>query len=152
MKTQITHLKSLLTKTFEKGAWHGPAVMEVLEEIDEKSAKLRLPNTHSIIELVAHMTAWRTFVVNKIQGDRGYMVSDAMNFPKPTGWLTALKKLEESQAKLVKALDQFPDSKLDELIPHDAYKCTFSTLLHGIIHHDLYHIGQISLIKKSQAS
>ncbi len=152
MKTQITHLKSLLTKTFEKGAWHGPAVMEVLSDIDEKSAQLRLPNTHNIIELVGHMTAWRTFVVKKLQGDRGYKVSDAMNFPEPTGWLTALKELKKSQAELVKELDQFPDSKLEELIPHDAYKCTFSTVLHGIMHHDLYHIGQISLIKKSLQS
>jgi hypothetical protein len=95
------------------------------------------------------MTAWRIFVVKKLQADRAYMVSDAMNFPKPTGWLTALKELKKSQAELMKELNQFPESKFDELIPHDAYKCTFSTLLHGIIHHDLYHIGQIALIKKS---
>jgi hypothetical protein len=152
MKTQITHLKSLLTKTFEKGAWHGPAVLELLSDVDEKTANLRLPNTHSIIELVTHMTAWRIFVIKKLQGDRGYIVSDAMNFPEPTGWLTALKELKQSQAKLLKELDQFPESRWDELIPHDAYKCTFSTLLHGIIHHDVYHIGQVSLIKKSHIS
>lgn len=152
MKTQIPHLQSLLTKTFEKGAWHGPAVMEVLADIDEEMSLSRLPNTHSIIELTTHMTAWRTFAIKKLQGDRGYIVSDAMNFPEPTGWLTALKGLQESQVKLLKELDQFSDSKLDKLIPHDAYKCTFSTLLHGIIHHDLYHIGQIALIKKSLLS
>ena len=72
-----------------------------------------------------------------------------MNFPEPTGWLTALKRLEESQAILLQELDQFDDRKLDELMPHDAYTCTFSNLFHGIIHHDLYHLGQIALIKKS---
>lgn len=149
MNTEIENIKSLFNKTFEKGAWHGPAVMEVLSDIDGKSADSRFPNTHSIIELVTHMTAWRIFVIQKLQGDRAYMVSDTMNFPEPTGWLTALKKLEESQVKLLLELDQFPESKLDELMPHDAYECTFSTLLHGIIHHDLYHLGQIILIKKS---
>jgi uncharacterized damage-inducible protein DinB len=149
MNPQIAILKTLLTKTFEKDAWHGPTVMEVLADIDEKSAQFRLLKTHSIIELVTHMTAWRIFVVKKLQGDRAYMVSDSMNFPEPTGWLTVLKELKQSQAALLKELDQFSDSKLDELMPHDAYKCTFSNVLHGIIHHDLYHIGQIALIKKS---
>ncbi len=91
MKTEIDHIKSLLKKTFEKGAWHDPSVLEVLSDIDEESASYKLPNTHNIIELIAHMTVWRIFVIKKIQGDRGYILSNAMNFPEPTGWLTALK-------------------------------------------------------------
>ena len=63
MNSQISNLKSLLNKTFEKDAWHGPAVMEGLSDIDEKSADSRLPNTHSIVKLVTHMTARRIFVI-----------------------------------------------------------------------------------------
>ena len=152
MRTETEHLQSLLKTTYEKGAWHGPSVKEVLVNIDESSAGLRLPNSHSIIELVDHMTAWRRFVIHKLRGDSEYVVSDSMNFPAPTGWLTALQNLEESQAQLLAEIGNFPNERLDEFIPHAAYKCTFSALLHGIIHHDLYHIGQISLIKKSLPS
>ena len=98
------------------------------------------------------MTAWRTFVIHKLQGDFDYLVSDSMNFPQPTVWLTAVNELKKSQAKLMREMEKFSNDRLDEFIPHAAYKCTFSALLHGIIHHDLYHIGQIALIKKSVTS
>ena len=60
-----------------------------------------------------------------------------------------MEKLRQSQAELVDAAVNFPDSRLGELVPSKNQKYTYYTLLHGIIQHDIYHLGQIQLIRKS---
>ncbi|MEO7989569.1 MAG: DinB family protein [Chryseolinea sp.] len=150
MSSDIQHIISLLKSTFEKKAWYGSSVKEVLGDISADQATNRIANTHSIIELVGHMTAWRTFVIKKLEGDVDYKVTDDLNFPSPFTWETSLKDLEESQAKLIEAIQKFDSSRLHDLVPHNSYKYSFYGLLHGIIHHDTYHIGQIELIKKSR--
>ena len=150
MESEIQHILSLLKSTFEKKAWYGPAVKEVLKDITADQASHRLNNTHSIIELVAHMTAWRIFVVKKLEGNVDYKVSAELNFPSPSNWKAAIQNLEESQAKLIDAIQHFDDSLLHESVPNSSYGYTFFTFLHGIIHHDVYHIGQIMLLKKSK--
>ncbi|WP_333820323.1 DinB family protein [Ohtaekwangia sp.] len=149
MESEILHLAHALQNTFEKNAWHGPAVKEVLADITPQQAHHRLPATHSIIELVAHMTAWRTFVTHRLRGDTDYKVSDEQNFPTLSDWNIVVRNLEESQAALLQALLQFPQQRLDEKISPGEYNYTFYTLLSGIIHHDLYHLGQIVLLKKT---
>jgi uncharacterized damage-inducible protein DinB len=149
MNSEIENLLSLLHHTFEKNAWHGPSVKEVLRDINADQAFKRLEHTHSIIELVAHMTAWRVFVIKKLQGEIDYKVGDEQNFPTSNDWTTVLNDLFISQDELLEQLKNFPGPRLSEVVPHGSYRYTFFTLLHGIIHHDLYHIGQIALIKKS---
>lgn len=53
-------------------------------------------------------------------------------------------ELDKTQQELIKAIRQFPESRLNEKVPNREYD--FLTLLHGIIHHDIYHIGQIRLL------
>jgi uncharacterized damage-inducible protein DinB len=148
MERELKHLIKMLQHTYEKNAWHGPAVKEVLENVTEADARKRFPNSRSIIELVAHMAAWRIFVVKKLQGNIEYKVTDEMNFPIPAEWSKVVEELEASQARLLEALKGFDSSKLYDPVPHGSYNYNFYTLLHGIIHHDLYHTGQIALIKK----
>jgi len=148
MEKEIKHLIKTLQHSFEKNAWHGPAVKEALENITAEDSHKRLPDSHSIIELVAHMTAWRLFVVKKLQGNTEYKVTDEMNFPTPADWKKVVQELDASQEKLLEALKAFDPSKLYDAVPHGSYNYNFYTLLHGIIHHDLYHTGQIVLLKK----
>jgi uncharacterized damage-inducible protein DinB len=146
---ELNRIAETLRNTFEKNAWHGPSVKETLKNINEESAAKRLPNTHSIIELVGHMTAWRIFTILKLKGDTSYKVTDALNFPLVADWKNVFERLEESQRQILDAIASFPPERLSEIVPHEGYKYTFYTLLHGIIHHDLYHTGQIALIKKA---
>jgi uncharacterized damage-inducible protein DinB len=152
MKTETQKIQSLLKRTFEQHAWHGPSVRQVLEKITIETAANRLPNTHSIAELVMHMTAWRVYVIEILRGNHDYKVTDAMNFPVPTRWPQPLHDLEASQQTLLAQIDSFPVEKLSELVPHPTNKYTYYTLIHGIIHHDLYHTGQLMLIYKATAA
>lgn len=151
MKTEVQKIESLLRHSFEKNAWYGPSLNEVLEGITQTQSETRVNNTHSIIELVAHLTSWRKFVLSRLNGPFDFEVTDGLNFPKVSDWNQVRRDLEESQEKLLAALKDLPESKLHELVPHGSYKYTYYTLLHGIIHHDVYHTGQISLIKKTFA-
>src|SRR5688500_16540849 len=149
MQSEIQRIVSLLKQTFEKGAWHGPSVQEVLNKITVDQVFNRLPHTHSIIELVAHMTSWRIYVTRKLSGDDAYKVTDDLNFPANTDWPQTLRQLEESQRQLILAIEKFPAEKLTEQVAGFRDRYSYYTLIHGIIHHDLYHAGQLMLIQKA---
>ena len=92
------------------------------------------------------MTAWKTFVTEKLQGNESFDVSEEMNFPTSKSLSEAVNSLQKSQEKLLQSLKQFPAERLTEVVPNRPYK--FFTMIHGVIHHDLYHLGQIVLIKR----
>jgi len=49
----------------------------------------------------------------------------------------------------VAAVDDLPDSRLYEVVPGKTGKhYTFYYMLHGVVQHELYHAGQIALLKK----
>lgn len=146
MKTEVQKIGDILRHTFEKNAWHGLAVMEVLNSIDEGLVYKKFNSPHSIVELVGHMTSWRIFVAEELAGNVNCKVSEEMNFPVLTSWKQAVDELIASQKKLLVGIEKFPDERLSEVVPNRPYK--FFTMLHGIIHHDLYHLGQIVLITK----
>jgi len=152
MATEIDRISRMLEKTFDKHPWYGPSVMSILSSVTSKEASCRVGQSHSIIELVLHMTSWRAFATSRLLGDNNFQVSDEANFPAPASWDEAMKKLGQSQAALLAAVKGFPESKLGDLVPNGTNKYTYYTLLHGILQHDIYHIGQIQLILKSMAS
>lgn len=147
--SELQNIARLLKRTYEKSAWHGPSAKEVLQQVSANNARKRLPGTHSIIELVTHMTAWRNFTIAKLLSDDPYSVTDEMNFPSSSDWEEALTELEKSQVRLLDAIAAFRESRLHDKVPNTSHSYSFYTLLHGIIHHDVYHIGQIMLINKS---
>jgi len=61
-------------------------------------------------------------------------------------WEAALKAYKKSTEDFVKALETMEDAQLDEKVPGSTY--TFYKILHGVIQHDIYHSGQIVLLKK----
>ena len=149
MKTETEKIISLLKRTFDRGAWLGPSVKESLKDVDAAHAMKRLANTHSVIELVAHMTSWRKYVINRIQGNNSFTVTDEMNFPKREDWTNVLKELDDTQDELLALIADFSVYKLSELVPVSEQNYTYNTLLNGIIHHDVYHVGQIMLIRRA---
>lgn len=151
MKDEIQHIVALLHKTYEGKAWHGPSVKEALADLNENHARLGLPDTHTIIELVAHLTAWKRYVTKRLAGDLTYTVTDALNFPAPDDWQRTLKELDDSQRQLLAAVEAFPPEKLQQQIPGASDLFTYYEFLHGILHHDLYHAGQIVLMRKALA-
>ncbi len=149
MATEIERIVRMVEKTFDKQPWFGNSILETLSGINPGTSNLRHGTTHSIIELILHMTFWRLYVTKRLQGDNSFRITDELNFPKPESWESAIDNLKVSQQALVEALKTFPEARLGDLVPESPYKYTFYTLIHGIIQHDIYHLGQIAYIKKS---
>src|SRR5260221_8478586 len=143
---ELQSIIGLLEKSFHGPAWHGPAVMEALADVTQVTALRKPVTSHGIIELVLHMTAWRNFVTKRLQGNNEFEVSQKENFPEGTDWAKALSGLQQSQEELLRAMKKFPAEKLIDIVPTRKYD--FYTMLHGIIQHDIYHTGQIVLLKK----
>ena len=151
----LKNLKILLNAGFHGGAWHGPSLLELTKGIKAKEAGFKAGNVHTIAELVYHITSWRLFALKKIQGDPEYNIEDGkMNFGNiqkvdDFELETLIMELTLSQDELIKALEEKDDSFLTEVVPGAEY--TYHTLIHGIIQHDIYHTGQIAIIKKLAA-
>ena len=153
MNTEINRIHHLLQATFNGEPWHGPSVMSILTGISATQASQKpVANVHSIWELVLHMTAWRTFTWEKVRGNAAYDITSAeQDWPmvSTTGeqaWQQALHGLQQSQEHVLDVLKQSGDELLDKIVPGRTY--TYYVLLQGIIQHDLYHAGQLVLLKK----
>lgn len=143
----------LLRRSFDGAAWHGPSVMEILRKVAIDQLGNQIGDSHTLIELVEHMTAWRRFAIEKLRGNTTYDVNDAANFPvvspNEESWLITLQQFEDSQLQLLEQLEQLDESRLEQVVEGRNY--SYSVLLHGLIHHDVYHLGQIVLLRKKES-
>ena len=151
--TQIEILVDELKRAFDGEAWHGPALMEILESVNAKAAAARpIPSAHNAWELVLHLAAWERVITQRLRGKKA-TVSDADNFPhvsdnsKPA-WKEAIANLRQTHDELIKTVSSLPDSKLREIVPGKDYDVRF--MLSGAAQHAAYHGGQIALLKKAQ--
>ena len=154
---ELIRIIDLLNTTYEgEEAWHGPSVVDVLRGVTPDMAGRRIaPNTHSIGELVFHMTSWRIFCVKKMQGDETFDIATPdKNFgalPDKIDdfeWEALEMELSLSQEELINELDKRDDDEfLEDIVPGRDY--TYYDMLHGIINHDMYHTGQIMILRKA---
>lgn len=140
-------------KRYEGNAWHGPSVREALAGITAEQAHARpLRNAHSIWELVRHIAVWEDAGRRRLQGDRAQIeISSPQDWPladdtSEAAWEQAKAALERGHEALVETIEGVPEARLDEPILEGM--STVYVTLHGVIQHDLYHAGQIAMLKK----
>ncbi len=151
----VETIKRQLTETFTGPAWHGPAIMEILPNIPLSKSLNRIGEGNNIAELVFHLTAWRTFAVEKLKGNASFDVTDEANFTRfqdisPDQWMQLVNNLQNTQNELLALLDSFSDEQLHDPVPGRSHD--FFHLLTGVVQHDLYHLGQIVLLSKMEAA
>jgi uncharacterized damage-inducible protein DinB len=140
-----------LKRAFEGDAWHGPAVLEVLEGVSARAAAAKpISGAHSIWELVLHITAWDSAIRRRMEG-QALELSPEQDFPpvkdtSDTAWRSALDNLKLRHADLIQGVAAMPDHRLTSQVPGKDYD--FYHMLHGAVQHELYHAGQIALLKK----
>jgi uncharacterized damage-inducible protein DinB len=144
---EVERIAKQLERTYSGEAWHGPSLRKVLEEVDAEAASARpIAGAHSIAEIAAHVLAWREEAVRRLEGNGGDVPARG-NFPEPLEWGELLDALDRTQKSLVSAAAALDDAILDQKVK--GRRETYYVLLQGIIHHDLYHAGQIAILKKA---
>lgn len=139
---------------YDGDPWYGPSIRSVFESVSEEYL-YESPDktTHSIAELIAHMIAWRKFVVDKLSEQPIPPPRQEQTFD----WRLLAKKkknalevmhhtFDTSQQDLLQQLNRQDDGILRKEVPGKPY--SFHYLLQGVVHHDLYHLGQIVYIQR----
>jgi len=149
---EIKRIIDQLERAFEGNAWHGPSIRELLADvIADRAAAKPVAGGHSIWEIVLHMAAWEGAVRRRLEGER-VELSPEEDWPpvmdtSEVAWRDALAGLEDGHMKLREVISQLTDSQLESVVVGKGYSVYF--MLHGVIQHDLYHAGQIALLKRA---
>ncbi len=152
--SEVSRVLDQLRRAWNGDAWHGPPLWRILDGTSAETAAARpLAGIHSIAELVLHIAAWHEAAIRRLQGQE-YEPSPSQNFPEVYGlteaaWQNALSELQRSFEGLCVTVESLRDDHLDLALP--GQRSSAYVLLHGVVQHDLYHAGQIALLKKFAA-
>ncbi|HEY7096911.1 MAG TPA: DinB family protein [Terriglobales bacterium] len=150
---EIDRIMVQLTRAFDGEAWHGPAVLELLSDVDAKTAAARpIPGAHTIWELTMHIQGWEGVIRRRLGGE-ALTLSEDEDFPKikdtsEAAWQAALEGLRREHKALLDVVSKTEDERLSEKVPGKNYNVYF--MLHGAVQHALYHAGQIAVLKKAR--
>jgi uncharacterized damage-inducible protein DinB len=152
MASTIERLRDQLRLSFEGEAWHGPSVEEALRGVTPAIAAMRpIPNVHSIWELVLHLAATYDVVLRRMGGDGRPLSTeeDWPTVPEPTdaNWRRDCDRLRSVNRQIREALASFSEDRLDHRLVEQAPYSAFVQFI-GITQHDLYHAGQIVILKR----
>ena len=151
--SEIQRIVDQLQRAFEGNAWHGPSVKEVLAGVTaHRAAAKPMAAAHGIWELVHHIAAWEAIVRRRIEGEVIVDVADDEDWPRvgdtsEAAWRVSLDELERGHELLRDAIVGMKESRLEETVPGKDH--SFYVLVHGVVQHDLYHAGQIALLKRA---
>ena len=148
---------SLLDEAFERKAWHGPNLRGTLRGVTAEVAAWRPgPGRHNVWELCVHAAYWKYAVRRMLTGEkRGSFRFPGSNwFARPAGdasaaaWKKDLAALGEEHRLLRAVISGLRARDLAQRPRGSKY--TKARLIQGAAAHDLYHAGQIQLVKRLQ--
>ena len=152
--SETARIADQLRRAFEGEAWHGPSILPLIQDLDARSAMRRpIESAHSIWEIVAHVEVWDKAVLRRMRGEV-VQPTPKEDFPpiddsSEAAWKKMIHTLDQTHRELVKAVAAFPDERLNEKVPgKEPEYHTFYFNLHGVLQHEIYHAGQIALLKK----
>jgi uncharacterized damage-inducible protein DinB len=154
--SEVDRIRDQFRRAFDGEAWHGPSVMALLNGVTAEQAAARpIPGAHTIWELTQHIRAWEGACLRRLNGDPAQLPDSedwiALNDFSEASWEKTKQDLVGTHEQLLTAIAVLDDSKLDQPImdhPSIPFSSTYVTL-HGGVQHDLYHAGQIAILKKA---
>jgi uncharacterized damage-inducible protein DinB len=154
MDSRIELLVRLLDQAFDRKAWHGTTLRGSVRGLGAAEAAWRpAPERHSIAEIVIHAAYWKYAVRRKLSGAKraSFPLKGSNWFPVATAlsedeWRSAVRLLEDEHRQLREMVAAVPASHLREPAPGSKWR--YDELIQGVAAHDLYHAGQIQLLKR----
>jgi hypothetical protein len=141
---RIPILLQNLDYAFDKPGWHGPNLASSVRGVDAKRAAQSIDGRMSIWQQVLHAAYWKQRVVNLLIGTQPFprKGSNWPNLPSEVNertWKADMKLLHEVHVALRRAIEEIEPARLND-------KTT--RLILGAAAHDLYHTGQIRLLRR----
>jgi len=150
---RIALLLDVFDQAFDRRAWHGTALWGSIRGLSPREALWRPAHRrHNIWEVVLHTAYWKCIVRRRLTRDLELeFPRTGSNWPalpaKPdaTAWRRDVALLKEQHRLLRAVIARFPAARLGAR----GWRSTWTNAQHvyGIASHDLYHAGQIQLLK-----
>jgi hypothetical protein len=149
----VDRLVRLLDEAFQRKSWHGTNLRGSIRGLPAEIADWRAPGAkHSIAEIVVHCAYWKYTVRRRLRGEkRGSFVLKGSNWFKRAepltepAWHECISLLEAEHRTLREAVAALTPADIGRTLPGS--KLDHLALIHGIAFHDIYHAGQIQVLK-----
>ena len=150
--SEAARIADQLARSLRGPAWHGPSLLEVLDGVTADEARLHpISAAHSIAELVLHVAAWAAVSERGLDGHSTKLPNEA-NWP-PVGagfdWPAACTGLATAIENLAARVARLSDEDLTRRVRGVDQDYSTYALLHGVVQHNLYHAGQMALLKNA---
>lgn len=154
MRKQTDYIVTTLRSVLEGEPWFGRSVMSLLQEVDAAVVNKKPgKNAHTLNELLYHMITWAEFTLARLEKseekDMAYFedLDWRKIVPKEHTWEKGVAQFKVTHDLIIDWLEaRENDEYLSEIVDYRKYNVRF--MLHGLIQHDIYHIGQIAYAKK----
>jgi uncharacterized damage-inducible protein DinB len=151
---ELALLLRILDEGYEKQAWHGPNLKGSLRGVSVQQAVWRPgPERHSIRDIVLHAAYWKYANRRRLTGERrGSFPLEGSNWftrassPTQKEWRKDVALLDEQHRRLRDVIEKLAARRLHERAPGSRHR--IDTLVYGGAAHDVYHAGQIQLLKR----
>jgi uncharacterized damage-inducible protein DinB len=155
-KDELSLLLTMLEQAFDQKSWHGTNLKGSIKGLDVNTAAWRpFPQRHNIWEIVVHAAYWKYIVRRRLRGEaKGTFPLKGSNWIlRPSAaeadleaWKSDVKLLEAAHRQMLEAVRRLSPREI-HLTPPGS-KVSNLSLLTGVAAHDLYHAGQIQLLKR----
>jgi len=151
---ELRLLLRLIDQGFDHAAWHGPTLGGAIRGLGAKEAAWRPgARRHNVWEIVLHTAYWKYAVRRRLTGgDLGAFPRSPSNWPAPPSvldqrhWRADVRLLKEEHRQLRRAVAALSPGVLGRRLGKTRW--TTADMIHGVAMHDLYHAGQIQLLKR----
>lgn len=144
-------LCALLDEGYSKKTWHGPNLRQSLKGVSAKQAAWRPgPGRHNIWEVMLHAAYWKYAVRRRLDGGKrgGFVLKGSNFFARPekgklneAAWRADRTILEREHTAMVETIRKILKSpNAQKHLP----------MIYGVAFHDVYHAGQIRLLRRLQ--
>lgn len=152
MYNELQFIIAQLKEAYEGDPWFGRSADKLLSEVPADMAFEKPNGQHSLAELVWHMINWKEFAISRMEAggkELSYFEENdwrELDHNDQTLWQKGVDRLHETQRQLIALLAKQEESILDKNVAGREY--TYRKLAHGILQHDIYHLGQIAYLVK----
>lgn len=151
---RIELLLEILDQAYNRRGWHGTTLRGALRGVTPAEALWRPgPDRHNVWELAIHAAYWKYAVRRRLAGEAAGSFerkpSNWPDIPDPPdlkAWQRDIVLLDAEHAKLREVVSGLSAADLERRSPKGVW--TYAEEIHGVAAHDLYHTGQIQLIKR----
>jgi uncharacterized damage-inducible protein DinB len=152
--SELSQLLFLIDTSYDRVSWHGTNLRGSIRGVSPRQAAWRPGRSrHNIWELVVHAAYWKYVAWRRLtSAARGSFPLEGSNwFVRPqeatlSAWRSDIALLEQTHRTLRASIAALRPADLDRKPPRS--KVTMRALVTGVAAHDLYHAGQIQLLKR----